>query len=81
MPRPIGTEDAPSLSLIEPFDEIALATLEAAIEAAGVEMPVPFALAAAEGSVEDVERTVMRGVDVTPVFSADRRKLGMDRAG
>lgn len=61
-------------------DEIALATLDAAIEAAGVALEELFATPAAAGSVDDEERTVIRGVEVTPVFSVARRRLGMDRA-
>lgn len=36
---------------------------------------------AAAGIVDDDERTVILGVEVTPVFSVARRKLGIDRAG
>ena len=61
---------------------MALATLEAAIEAAGVEAELPFpTLLMVEGRVDEEERTVIRGVDVTPVFSVPRRKLGIDFAG
>lgn len=69
------------MALILDVDEIALATLDAAIEAAGVAVAVPLAPTAPEGRVDEEERTVILGVDVTPVFSVPRRKLGMDLAG
>lgn len=80
MPSPVGVELA-SLTRFAEVDEIALATFEAAIVVAGEDVDVPFAPAAAAGNVEDEERTVILGVDVTPAFSVARRKLGIDRAG
>ena len=62
-------------------DEMAFATFDAAIEAAGFALDVPLVGPAAAGSVDDEERTVILGVEVTPVFSVARRKLGMERAG
>lgn len=84
IPRPIGVEVA-SLERDTGVEEIALATLEAAMDAA-VEVPLaPFDESGPEteaaGMVDDDERTVILGVDVTPVLSVARRKLGIDRAG
>lgn len=80
MPSPIGVVLA-SLARDAAVDEIALATLDAAIVAAVVNVEVPLEPPAAAGKVDDEERTVMRGVEVTPVFSLARRKLGIDLAG
>ena len=80
MPSPIAVALA-SLARDAGVDEIAFATLEAAIVAAEIAVEAPLAPPAAAGKVEDEERTVIRGVDVTPVFSVARRKLGIERAG
>lgn len=44
-------------------------------------MPFNVSDPTAAGSVDDDERTVILGVDVTPVLSVARRKLGIERAG
>lgn len=83
IPRPIGAM-LMSLEREVGLDEIALATLDAAIEVAGVMLvvlPLAEAVGAATATVDEEERTVILGVDVTAVLSVARRKLGMDRTG
>lgn len=80
IPSPIGAAAA-SLVLTGMPDDMALATLDAAIVAAELAARVPLAPTPDDAAVEEVDRTVIRGVEVTPALSLPRRRLGIDRAG